>query len=327
MEISSIKIENNPVFLRLGQLLLVFYILAIYQLPVVKLQIFLPFIPYFDHFRVYPFLGNLLYMILVISALFVILNYQSRFFITILGFGIFVMILADRTKFSNSLCFTSFLMILCGLYQEKIHWIFRVQIALLYFGAGLNKFLDPDWLNGQYFENFATQIFHVPFYKKLSGLLPDLLLSKILGWMTIAFELSFAMLFLCRIKLFETIFVAYIFHGIMLFMTSGKLSVLFFYLMGTSFLLLIEYPKNTIEVIYSKEIQFLFGIFKTMDWDYSFKWSECNSTTLNLTIHNKTYKGVSAWIRLIFLHKYLHFFGLVLFAVFRLVYFYYQVFF
>ena len=321
MEIPLTIQKKTPDFLRLGQILLVLYILIFHPILTIQPQIFLPLIPVFDHLYGVDFIERLLHIILIISVLCVVINYQSRFFIGLLGFGIILVILADRTRFANSLTYSACLMILCALYQKKFHWIFRVQISLLYFGAGLNKILDPDWLNGQYFENFALEIFHIPFYENLARLFPDLFLSIICSWMTIFFELFFAMVFLFKISIYEVICIAYLFHGIMLVLTQGKLSVLFFYLMGISFLLSIEYPKDTIKVNYTRKILPLVSIFKTIDWDYSFKWSEDNLKTLSLSIQNKRYKGISAWIRLLLLHKYLHFWGLLLFALLRLIIF------
>ena len=262
MELSQIKIKNYLSYLRLGQLLLVVYVLLFHPILDAKPQIFLPFIPFLDHFRSFDLLENLLYITFVISILCVLLNFHSQFFIALLGFGILLVVFADRTKFSNSLCYTASLMILSGLYQNKIHWIFRIQIGLLYFGAGLNKLLDSDWLNGQYFENFALHIFHIPLYKNLATLLPTMYLSKVLSWAIIAFELLFAMAFLFKIKILEAVFIAYLFHGSLLLMTKGQLSVLFFYLMGTSFLLSIEYPKEIIKVNYPKKFNYLYILLK-----------------------------------------------------------------
>ena len=316
----TLKSAKKPqAFLRLGQILLVLYILVFHLILEAKPQVFLPLIPFFDHLQGVNFIGELLYIIFIISVLCVVINYRAQFFIGLLGFGILLMILADRTRFANSLTYSACLMILCGVYQEKFHWAFRVQISLLYFGAGLNKVLDPDWLSGLYFENFALEIFHIPFYENLAGLFPDLFVSMTLSWMTIVLELSFAMVFLFKIRIYEMMCVAYLFHGIMLILTQGKLSVLFFYLMGISFLLSIDYPKNTILVNYSKKIHPLIKILKTIDQDYSFKWFEHDSTTLRLTINNKPYKGIFAWIRLLFMHKYLHFLGLLLFTLLKLI--------
>lgn len=322
MAFPSLKTKEKGNHILLAQWLLVLYIIVFTRVLTIKPQIFLPFIPFLDNFKKFPFFGEIVLIIFVISIACVILDIYSDVFISILGIGIIFLILSDRTRFSNNLSYTAFMMILCGIsHKVKDSGVFRIQIALLYLGAGVNKLLDPDWLNGYYFENFALNIFHIPFYEDLADILPKLLLSKLFSIFTIILELSFGILFLCNIRIIETILIGYLFHGMMLIATKGLLSILFFYLMGVSYLLSVNYPKEAIIVNYSESVQSLIRVFQRMDLDKSFLWKKQNQKKLNLIVSNKVYTDMSAWIRLFVYHKYLHFSGLLLFVILRIIVF------
>src|SRR3954467_9367265 len=74
----------------------------------------------------------------------------------VLGALILFNVLASRPSYQTNLLFCACLFILTGLYTERFADRFlRLQVGLLYFGAGLNKLLEADWRSGQMFQNWS----------------------------------------------------------------------------------------------------------------------------------------------------------------------------
>ena len=118
---------------------------------------FVPFIPPLDILRNIPLLFKFLDWVYWISLLLVFMGIRIRLFSLIIACLVFYAILASKPQFSNSFLYSGCIFFLIGVFRPGLEWIFRVQIGLLYLGAGLNKALDPDWLSGQYFDFFFTE--------------------------------------------------------------------------------------------------------------------------------------------------------------------------
>ena len=69
------------------------------------------------------------------------------------------------------------------------------QLAIMYFGAGLNKLLEVDWRTGQYFDYFLTHIYPSDAYRFIAPLLPGQWVARLMGWSIILAELSAAVMF------------------------------------------------------------------------------------------------------------------------------------
>jgi hypothetical protein len=143
---------------------------------------FLPFIESIDSLRGFPTLFKLLDWLYWISMVMVFAGIRLRTFSLILGCLIFFSILGSKLQFSNSLLYSGGIFFLIGLYKPGLEWIFNVQIALLYLGAGLNKLLDPDWISGHYFDFFFTEPYPNQLYLSLSKQLPSMLLATLVSF-------------------------------------------------------------------------------------------------------------------------------------------------
>ncbi|HVH86233.1 MAG TPA: hypothetical protein VM912_05880, partial [Terriglobales bacterium] len=160
---------------------------------------FLPFLPIFDRLGTPAAFHWVLTGVFGVAALALFLNFRVRTACLILGLSLFVSVLASRSYFSNNLVYCGCLLLLTGLHQPgREPWPLRFQVALLYFGAGLNKALDIDWRSGQFFEHWFGYVHHHLIYVRIASLAPPLLLSQVMSWAAIATEFFLAAAFLVR---------------------------------------------------------------------------------------------------------------------------------
>lgn len=134
----------------------------------------------------------LLWLILLASP-FLVFNLRPRAGCLVIGLACLTAILGSRPHFAYSRLYGTCWLILVGLYEAPLGNVaLRTQVVLLYFGAGLNKLLDADWLNGQYFESWMHDKLANRAYIAAAAGLPELWLSKFMGWFTVASELGMA---------------------------------------------------------------------------------------------------------------------------------------
>ncbi len=178
-----------------------------------------------------------------IFSFFILFNRWPRFSCAALGLTMLISVLTSRVLFSNTRVFFACLLFLTGL-QEKDRDVFllRWQVVLIYFGAGLNKLFDPDWLNGQFMSHWLTGVLNIDFYRVLSEKLGSGIHFKILGWGTIATELFLAAAFLFPKTYRAGIIMGLLFHSVMIPLSGGSVSYLFLYAMACSYLAFIEWP-------------------------------------------------------------------------------------
>jgi hypothetical protein len=107
--------------------------------------------------------------------------------------------LSSKVYYRNAIVFVGVLFLLTGLQESGrppilIWW----QLAVMYFGAGLNKLLEVDWRTGQYFDHFLGHMYGSPVYTSLAPLFPGHLLAAAMCWWIILAELTAGVLFLFR---------------------------------------------------------------------------------------------------------------------------------
>lgn len=197
---------------------------------------YLPFIAALDLIPSWIF-GMITGGIFWISSCCILINFRVRLFSFLLGSTVLVLILSSKPLYSTSLVFASCLLIINSL-KNGGNWLPRIQLSIVYFGAGINKCLDPDWWNGSFFYFFGTEVFHLPYFQEMSSWFPtQLMLSQILGIMALFMELALGMAFLLLRSTTIPIIAGLFFHGAILVWTSGQLSIIYFYLMCTAYLM------------------------------------------------------------------------------------------
>jgi predicted DCC family thiol-disulfide oxidoreductase YuxK len=172
-------------------------------------------------------------------------------------------------------------------------WLVRWQVAILYFGAGLNKLLDVDWRSGQFFENWVVQLHHQALYMKVSGWLPHMLLSRIMGWATILTELSLCIGFLLPR------FYGWALWGNVIFQTALMFSAkrtfgMFYYATLASCLAFVNWPQPGLTVLYDSKSSFCTGIknlFRKIDLEQWFHWEPFQKAEAHQGISEEAFLG------------------------------------
>lgn len=237
---------------------------------------FLPFIEGLNVLRGQNWLFDLLDWVYWISLLLVFAGIRFRFFSLLIAFLIFFSIISSKPQFSNSFLYSGCIFFLVGIYKPGLEWIFRVQIALLYVGAGLNKVFDPDWLTGQYFHNFFSITYRNQLYLIIAPLIPGKGLTLAISYATILAELGLGLWALINRKRVLLVLVINFFHLFMLLLTAGELSYIFYFLMAVSSYLILPWEEMKGTVISYQESSRVFQFLKFFDFDQFFEWNSKN---------------------------------------------------
>lgn len=233
---------------------------------------FLPFIEGLNYLRGQNWLFDLLDWVYWISLVLVFAGVRYRFFSLILGALVFFSILSSKPQFSNSFLYSGCVFFLIGIYKPGMNWVFRVQIALLYLGAGFNKLFDPDWLSGQYFDYFFTEPYRNSLYLSLSTLIPGNGLAIFFSYSTILTELGFGAWALIQKRRILLVLLINLFHISMLLLTAGELSYIFYYLMAVSSYLLLPWEEMKGKIVRFNQNSRVFRFLKFWDFESFFRW-------------------------------------------------------
>ena len=245
-------------------------------------QIQTPFLPFLDIFDSLPpaIFQYTLKAALVIGALGLLFTRKTRTFATLTGITILLAVLSSRAYYGNNKTFAGLLLLLSALSSQTgpprlIQW----QLALVYFGAGLNKILDPDWQSGQFFHHWATDRLGNPVYIWLSAQLPPLVAGKLFCWTTIAAELAVAVLTLIPRFHPAVIWGSGLFQSSLLLFTGDPFN-LFFYSMQASLFAFARWPEKQITVIWDGSCGFCRvtkNLLQKLDFDPLFHWRPLQS--------------------------------------------------
>ena len=241
---------------------------------------FLPFLPVFDRIGDPAAFRSALQILFFAGSVSLLVNRGVRVASLVVGLTILVGIASSRIYWANNTFFMGAILTLIGLYaSERSVWLLRAQVALIYFGAGLNKGLDPDWLSGQFFENWAIANLQHDLYTRLASLLPPMALSKFMCWATIATEWSLFVGFAWPRLWPFAIWLGILFHAAMTVFT-GITFVLFLYVAPAAYFAFARWPRGTTEVIYDGDC----GIcaktkrwFEALDFEHAFRWTTYQS--------------------------------------------------
>jgi hypothetical protein len=242
---------------------------------------FLSFIPGLDFFREVPVYTQLLNIVYWSSMFAILINFRIRTFALILGSVIFLEIVSNRLQFSNSLLFCGCFLFLIGMFRPGLAWIFKVQLSLLYLGAGINKLLEEDWRSGRYFDFFFREAFENKLYIELSNLSPEFSLAIFLSYSTILIELILGIMVLVLKRNFWLVFTINLFHLSMLILTAGELSIHFFSLMAFCSLLILPWETTSFKIEFNSKT-ILLRILKFLDFKKFFTWE--HSTVKNFIL-------------------------------------------
>ena len=267
---------------------------------------FLPFLPFFNHLPGLLFQRSL-QVVFVGSALALLFNRSVRLSCLLLGSTIILGVVSSKAYYGNNKLFCGCMLFLTALERPAL---LRYQLAIVYFGAGLNKVLDADWQSGQFFENWATHRLKHQLYTTVSGWLPPLVAAKFMCWTTMVTELGLSGGFLARRFYTLAIWGNILFQsGLLLF--TGDPFTMFFYAMTAASLAFVDWP-DRVTVIYDGDCGFCNQTrewFDRFDLERLLEWEPLQSGVnrrygipdaavqerLYLVVGNRIYAGFAAF--------------------------------
>jgi len=233
----------------------------------------LPFIPRLDLLPPLLF-QRTLQTVFVISAVAIVFNRRVRLASLVLGATILLAVVSSKAYYGNNKTFCGLMLFLAGLYQPGGPNFIRWQLAITYFGAGLNKAMDADWHSGVFFENWAVNRLQQPWYIALNSKLPPLVLAKFMCWSTIVTELGTVPCLLIPSVQYWAV-LANIFFQSSLLLFTGTTFTLFFYSMTAASFAFFTWPERPVPVLYDASrtlIQRVRSFFSAWDLDSLFLW-------------------------------------------------------
>ncbi len=230
---------------------------------------------------------------------------------------IFISILWCRPCYADSRMYIFSLLILLTLYQKDYGIkILQIQVIILYFGSGLNKLFDLDWLTGVYIDNWLTKTLDSSLYKTLTTLTPTLMVAKFMSWSVILVEIVISIFFISK-KYYKTaIWLGVFLHSSSMIVTN---SVFGSFVAGVfiSYLAYINWPNQIIiSLPNSRNLNYISKLHSFLNFKNFYK---INTTPISYgikcSINNKEYSNFTAIQQILLYHPIFYFFivGLILF--------------
>ena len=249
--------------------------------------------------------------IFLVSAMAILFNRRIQLASLLLGSTMLLAVVASKAYYGNNKAFCGLMFLLTGLYKPDGPPFLRWQLALTYFGAGLNKVLDHDWQTGIFFDFWAVQRLHERAYILLDSLLPSLWLGKFMCWFTITTELSLVPLLLIR-RLYSWGALLNVLFQCALCLFVGDTFTLFFYAMTAASLAFVTWPSKVMKVEYEGSTQGIERLRTLLGWvdlDGRFEWIRASGNfagraalPLRLITDDRCYFGASALRRIVLLN-------------------------
>ncbi len=267
----------------------------------------LSFIPPID--AIPPLLfKHTLQTVFILSALAIVFNRRIRIASVVLGATMLLAVVSSKAYYGNNKTFCGLMLFLAGLYKPGGYPFLRWQLALTYFGAGLNKLLDADWHSGVFFENWAVNRLHQPWYIALDALLPAMFLAKFMCWSTIVTELGVIPCILIP-SLYEWAIILNVLFQASLLLFTGTTFTVFFYGMTAASLAFVEWPTEPVAVMYDANrasANAAKRFFSGWDFDRRLSWVPAQGA-LHVSLGSKVYSGFGALRMLLLLNPVTYF--------------------
>jgi hypothetical protein len=191
---------------------------------------FLPFLPLFDSPGFAGWIAPVTAAVFCGSFVCLMFNRWVQPMCLALAGCVLVHVAGHRLEYANNLMFATVFLLLIGLYHPRTgQWPLRIQLAIVYGGASLNKALDPDWWNGRFFDTLMIDALHVGWYADVAGLFPERTLGMLAGATAIAVEAAICASVIVGRDGRLGVLLMLVFHVVMLGTTRGQLSLPFTY--------------------------------------------------------------------------------------------------
>jgi hypothetical protein len=260
---------------------------------------FLPFLGVLDDLGSPATFEITLKVVFVVASVALLTNRSPRAASMTLGLVLALGMLASRNYVENNRFFVCLLFVLAGLSDRRRGpRLVQLQIALVYFGAALNKLLDVDWRSGKYFEHLASRSQFADLYSSISGVLPSLVFSALLAWGVIVTEFSLAAAFLVRRFVPSAIWLGVGYHTSLVLIT-GRTFGMFWYAATASYLAFVTLPRLHVECGWRQSAcGRLRRALEAVDVEHTLMWQPAGDSRLRVSSDTATYYGLGrccAW--------------------------------
>ncbi|WP_162539249.1 HTTM domain-containing protein [Granulicella sp. WH15] len=245
------------------------------------------------------FFQKTIQVVFVISALAILFNRRIQWASLVIGSTMLLSVVSSKAYYGNNKTFCGLMFFLAGLYKPGGPPFIRWQLALTYFGAGLNKLLDQDWQTGVFFEFWSVHKLHEQAYLALDALLPRMWLARFMCWFTIVTELGVVPFLLISRIYFWGVLLNVLFQcGLCLFV--GNTFTLFFYGMNAASFAFVTWPSSPMKATYDPAHRMTAALQKLLEWidlDHRVIWTPLPITgavPLELAAEGRSYSGFRA---------------------------------
>ena len=249
---------------------LILLLLLVEEFPSKIRDPFLPFIAPLELFETVPdlFRFTLLTVFFASSAM-LLLNLAPRTGCIGLGVVIILQLLACKPMFRNHVFICGCVLFLAGLHRRgERPWLVHWQISLIYFGAFVNKLLDPDWLSGQFMHHWLLTARGNPFYAAVYETFPPFVLAKFLSWCAMASEILMCIGFLLPSTQRLAVYLGLLFHGGLYIALRGEHFGYFLQAVAISYISFLNWPRGSIHVEAKGPLHRpLAMILSSLNWD------------------------------------------------------------
>lgn len=209
---------------------------------------FLPFLSFFDYFAGMSVFRWVLKLSLLSAIGCLFLNRSVRLSCIAISLVFFAGILSSKTFFENNILFAACIFLLIGLSDSP--QLIRYQLALVYFGAGINKLLDPAWRSGAFFATWSHYAIREPLYFAFAGIAPRTV-PALMCWSAMTLELTLAVWLLLGKRLNGAAWLGVSFHTMMVFMTGRTFGIFYYAVLASWFA--IQESCNRIAILYDAD--------------------------------------------------------------------------
>jgi hypothetical protein len=282
---------------------------------------FLPFIPFFERLASPAAFHWTLTAAFLFGTGLLFFTRFSRSACLLLSSVLFISLLSSRMYFENNRMFCACILLLIGLSSARQQpWLVRLQVAMVYFGAALNKLLDADWRSGQFFAFWFGKVHNPELWTKITHFVPGMPLAQFMDWTVISLEFVLAIGFLVPRFYSWAIWLGVCYHTALMVAMNTTFGM-FYYAMLISYLAFVEWPEPGIVVAYDGDSGFFDTIrqwLRRFDPERNFEWrplgadrlgasAEAFANRLSVTFGGKELSGLSAFKVLLLYSPFVYF--------------------
>lgn len=153
---------------------------------------FVPFVEALDRLGTSPWVPRLWKGGFAVACFGILFNRWPRASVLLLSGLVLYELAASRVSYHNNTLFVAIALLMIGLSSRAVGgWLVRCQVAVVYFGAAVDKALAPWWRDGSFMDNWLRTLDHV-IYVPLADAMPDRLVALVGSWAAILTEFALA---------------------------------------------------------------------------------------------------------------------------------------